>query len=384
MQGPVRLVRAMTVVLAAVGVLGCVGHAPIDTDFVGSGKTAKIVVVHPDKVIYRQIVANGLRRSDHRFNDLLDGLLNGAMYGSWLQAGPAVWAAGAILDTTVTRVSFNLANASISAHETLLARYDVREVARRAVEGGVSEFSHLKIAEVISDSEVEADCRADNSDKIDFDACVTSLGGDFAVLIAYVPQFTPDFEILEISSVVSVYDQSAEPSAKPVYRNEIVFQSPVHAGQHSEDTRQEIEALIQERKQRMYERQTQFNRGELTKHDRVEIQSTIDSMRRTRLRRYIAGFDEHDPDGDYWLDEDGTRILDALREGLNEIVRLVVYDINGGVHSESAKLEVVPGTSLRKRPVPAASTVTRSVFREKNGTLISIDSRSRFIPREAL
>lgn len=382
-------------------------HIPIDTGYVGSGKSATVVVVPPGKTLYRQIETSGARVSDIEFDGFQEGVIRssanmlgytaGYYGGLYAAGGPGAGAASATVPvvalayvaaaTTVGVAAksyrFNRAEDSVEPHLQLLQRNDVTEFARQSVSNAVDSFTHLEVAEVTTAARVETECRLTQAQVFDFEDCIAGLDGDFAVVLAYFPQFTPNFEVLEVQAFVTVFDQSREPGSDPVYSNFILYQSKLYAGLFAEDTREDMGRLLKQRKQDMLDTALKNGRGSLDAYERMEIQERFERESAYFFRAYSDDLDKHDPEGNLWLADDGVHMLEALQLGLREMVRLAVYDINGGIYGESDTTEVLPGTARKMVPLEEVSTADRSVYRNSNGGLVSIDSRSRFILLEA-
>lgn len=377
-------------------------HAPIDTTYVGSGKSATVVVVPPGQLLHKQIEVSGARASDIEFDSFQEGVIKstanmlgytaGYYGGLYAAGGPAAGASTAVPVVALAYVAaattvgvaakayrYSKAEDSIEPHMALLANTNTTAFALQTVSGAVSELAHLEVAMVTSADTVEASCGQQQTATFDFEDCIAGLDGDFAVVLAYFPQFSPQFEVLEVQAFVTVFDQSLEAGSDPVYSNFLVYQSKLHAGLHADDTRNEMDELLEQRKRVLLQEASDDGRRSLDAYEKMEVHKRHKRETYALLREYSSNLDYHDPDGEYWLQDDGAHMLSALNEGLTEVVRMAVYDINGGIHDEPDDEVTLPGTERQMTHIESISLPERNVYRDPNGSLVSIDSSSRFV-----
>ncbi len=414
----VTLHRVACVLLAAV-TAGCAStYEPVDNSYIGSQKSATIVLSPSEKPIYRQIDDDGRRVAEIEFSAFQEGMLASgqlaASYGILFWSSSAVATSSAVvipglglgiaaisggMGTVVDSYRFERAEASVAEHSELLQELEIDELAKTVVETSVSEFSHLEVAAV---TDVDAlfpaasQASAENnyqslvrglkqslgteSDAAQdgFEAVLSQIDSDFVVTLTYFPQFSPNFEVLEVHALVSVYDRNAEAQADPIYSNAVFYQSALHGGQYLPDTREVVDEFIEQYRQKVAWRESRGGHDKLSGHQKLQIDHQL-RQKRYVLERNYTRVDKHDPDGQLWLQDGGQAMFAALEEGLREIVRLVVYDLNADQDESVLADRTLPGTVLEMRFIDVLSNDKRHVYRSERGALHSVDGRSRFV-----
>ncbi len=218
-------------------------------------------------------------------------------------------------------------------------------------------------------------------ENFDEDEFLESLATDRVLVVSAITAFTPRFEVLETALLYGLFD-SNQGFKMPVYSNGVVVQSKVHAGKLGADTRHEINEIVQlwVAKNMALTEQRYKNSGAPTRNAaKRQVQQTGNSRIKRREMQYYT-FDDHDKEGELWLEDDGSAFFEALESGYAEAARLMAADLQGSWETQTAETVTPPGYQRDLYRVKNLDLGDRVVYRLIEGPLVSIDARSRFIP----
>jgi len=213
------------------------------------------------------------------------------------------------------------------------------------------------------------------------DEFLKSLETDRVLVVNAIAAFTPRFEVLEIALLYGLYDRT-QGFKKPVYSNGIIVQSKVHAGKLAADTRHEVEDMMQGwlDKHVALAALHYKNSGAPTRNAAIrQVRDTAAAKIKQRETQYSA-FDKHDKEGKLWLEDNGMVFLEALDSGYAEAARLLAADLLEQQGTQDTNTVTAPGYRRELYRMQHLDQGERTVYRLKEGALVSIDAHSRFIP----
>lgn len=410
---------------------GSSNYQSLDTLVGREQKSATIVIAPPEQTVFRQIGHEGSRFIDPEFDPFVEGFISSSAsaigftighYAGYAAAagntytataataalplaGLAIVAASAASGAVSKQIKFDNADEAVANHRLVLDAIDFDNYAEQVLEDSVNEFTYLNVDAVVKADdlalvknlglmasgealeELTAEligARPKSLDELgedafyEFDDLIAEIDSDLAVVIAYFPQFSPMFEVLEIHSIISVYDRSSETVDDVLYTNAITFQSEHHAGLHADDTRGELPEFVDAYRDYLTDVRTRNGSISLSAYKRHKLEERVQVYTNNYRKRYVD-FDDHDPEGEYWLEDGGRHMVETLRQGLREIVRLAVSDINGACKIDLTQSETLPGTELEMNRCNTLSEGDRVVYRGEGGDLHSVDAKSRYV-----
>jgi hypothetical protein len=379
------------------------GFEPMPLPDAGTPRTATVVVTSPTAPVRRQIAYRGARLAEPDYDAFQAGLVRSSAtvlgataghYAGWYAAtassGTTVGAASAALPVVgialagataaggavIKRDRYARAEAAVDPHEDALADVDVGARLRTHLAARVGELDGLAVTGVVDADALLADTALDEDEELA--RVLGEADTDLVVVVAPVPMLSPRFEILEIQTLVSVFDRAAERPDRAVYANTLVVQSAHHGGRHGDGTREHMDALVAEYRAREIDAARRHGDGEFDDYEQARLAERIAHNSRWFTRRYDP-IDLHDPEGGLWLEDDGAPLRDALDAGLASVAGLVVADLDGTCTDGTGERRRLPGTELPMRACDEMAARDRAVYRGEGGILFEIDADSRFL-----
>lgn len=401
-----RFTRTLCALSLCVLLAACAsGYRPMPEAARGaSPRTATLLVTSPPAPIYRQVVGDPRRVARIDLNPLQQGLVRsslsmvGSALGQYLgvlatagQAGTigmasevvpvlgvvvagATAAGSAVVDAHRQRE----AEAQIVRHQRALADFDLDRAFVSAARADAQALDRLDIVDVRAFERGGED----TDGKQALEQMMSTVDTDTLITVTLFPQLSPNFEVLEVHGLVSVYDLKGRTPTKPLYADVIIFQSREHAGLYPGNSLDSVaEALAAERARREAQMRHLNGGRELNRYQRVKVQVACERYARWLNERYLR-IDEHDPLGDLWLTDDGAPMRSTLKTAAAEIARVAVADIDGQCTAGTEQTTALPGITRTMARCTRLDAGDREVFRDKHGTLYSVDRTSRFLPEE--
>ena len=206
-----------------------------------------------------------------------------------------------------------------------------------------------------------------------------NLNSDLILLLNSVAAFSPQFDTLQISLLYGVFDRK-DGFTNPIYTNAVFVQSKIHAGKLGDDTRDEIDKIVDDWLQARFK---VIDRSHRNSGNSVHAMARLDAINKAKRKRSSQNYnpiDDHDPEGELWLEDEGAAFRKYLAEGYTEAAYLLANDLVEKRLPDESSLIAPPGYDRAMHRVPHLDHADRVVYRLQEGPLVSVDSRSRFVP----
>ena len=206
-----------------------------------------------------------------------------------------------------------------------------------------------------------------------------NLNSDLILLLNSVAAFSPQFDTLQISLLYGVFDRK-DGFTNPIYTNAVFVQSKIHAGKLGDDTRDEIDKIVDDWLQARFK---VIDRSHRNSGNSVHAMARLDAINKAKRKRSSQKYnpiDDHDPEGELWLEDEGAAFRKYLAEGYTEAAYLLANDLVEKRLPDESSLIAPPGYDRAMHRVPHLDHADRVVYRLQEGPLVSVDSRSRFVP----
>lgn len=395
--------RPCAALLFALLASGCASkHERFEAAAADAPRSATLIVVTPEESISKQFIAQRERTANFTLAKpdryLVTATVSLMGFGAGLAWLGSAGVAGTSIGTTATAGVVALpvagamaaifagqtlvdlsrkseAEAAITSHRAALAEFDTRAQVGTALSAHGTDHPAFDFRSVRSMADLLPDADAEARDAL------ASLDTRYAVTLSVLPQFTPAFEALEVQALVAVFDLEGDRPERPVYANRVIYQSPFHGGRLEAATRDQLEEMLAAFRADLEARKRDAHGGQLPEYARRDV------LVRTRQERdaYYEGYrvlDEHDPRGEVWLAFDAQTLFATLRDGIDEVTRVALADLGSACPWDRRGEAALPGSSEPGVLCAPLSGDDREVYRVENGTLFSIDARSRFLPLE--
>ncbi len=359
----------------------------IDNNTFTTPKSLTVVHLPIPEELYVEIQSGSTRYSDVEISlgkQFLTGLVGSAL-GYW--AGWS-YAVSGVSGVPGAATAINPWVAAVTVVAIPLATTGIEKLKHNSADKKAKEFRHWITPEIGSlafrhslENMLKSETRLnldrvetvllDPKEKINANTFLERFDTDLVLVVGNISAFSPHFEVLEQNTVLAMFDTKL-PFKEPVFRESLVVQSKLHAGQHLPDTRNEVaDSIDRELNEKLELAENQSARS------RIYLKDQADRRKKRYQSRYID-WDKHDQDGALWKRDDGKHLLREYRSVRTETVRLTVLSLLGSGHDATTR-QAPPGSSIEIERLPTLDTHEREVYRVEEGPMLSLDSHSRLV-----
>ncbi|GAB1263246.1 hypothetical protein [Aurantivibrio infirmus] len=306
-------------------------------------------------------------------------LVNAGAYFGW---GGAML--GILLDYGRYKLNKHQAEQDVNKFRSVLKAENIATVINSALEFRVRNLSWV--------SEIGFSTRNLPSREFRETLAASNYTGDVLIVIESGYSFTKNFETIEVVAHYSVFsnelkeESGADSDAgiqlvfndQPFYSNRVIYQAKVHSTNTmrrlSTEERQEARTIIDE----IYQPQL----AEVKNRRKREALLGEKAARIRMINNVKVPVEDPNIEGSRWFDNDGVLAREALREGSEEIAKMIEMDLNGKLANLSEHPIIVRDgykVQLIERDEAAKREILRFYDQPFQGRIVSKSIGSRFV-----